>query len=202
MQISGSPTLFGVLLTGRSAAWGAAASIVAVLGAAALPWRLAITTGRSMEPTLKNGQPFIFTRIDPHQDPIRRNDVVVFESQGALCVKRVLALGGEHFWAVGRKGDPLPGCRILTVHTSPKEWTRRFPCITAQRIEVPAGSLFVLGDGAFSCDSRHYGPISLDRVVGRASVTESKSDKEYRTVAWSHLPSAPGSRFGGIDRWN
>jgi signal peptidase I len=201
MQITGSPALFGVLLTGRAVAWGAAASI-AVLGAAALPWRLAITSGRSMEPTLQNGQPFLFTRIDPHRDPIRRNDVVVFESQGSLCVKRVLALGGEHFWAVGQKGDPLPSCRILTVHTSPKGWTRRFPCMLAQKIDVPAGSLFVLGDGAFSCDSRHYGPISLDRVVGRACVSDSTVDPYYRTVAWSQLPPAPGSRPRGIRPWN
>lgn len=201
MQISGSPALFGVPLTGRAAAWGAAASI-AVLGAAALPWRVAITSGRSMEPTLQDGQPFLFTRIDPHKDPIRRNDVVVFESQGSLCVKRVLALGGEHFWAMGRKGESLPGCRILTVHTSPKEWTRRFPCMAPHKVEVPAGNLFVLGDGAFSCDSRHYGPISLDRVVGRASVSESAVDQDRCTVAWSQLPPSPGARYRRTQRWN
>src|SRR4051812_1582262 len=106
MQISGYPAVFGTLFTSRTAAWGAAASI-AVLGASALPWRVAITSGRSMEPTLSNGQPFVFTRIDPGKDPIRRGDVVVFESSAGLCVKRVLALGGEHFWTLGTKGDSL-----------------------------------------------------------------------------------------------
>jgi signal peptidase I len=164
-----------------------------MLGAALLPWRVAITTGRSMEPTLRNGQPFVFARWDEAGSrPLHHGDVVVLRLGSELCVKRLLALGGEHFWALGRAGEALANCRLLPVNTPPLAWTRRFPTLKARKVRVPADCVFVVGDSPVSCDSRHYGPVLTSQVLGRLPMQPGSGEEGLSNVAWTQLPPRPG----------
>lgn len=92
--------------------------------------------GASMEPTLRSGQRVIVTKVFLN---IGRGDVVVFRSkeQPIYLVKRV----------VGMPGDPyiLYGARKVL---QPNEY-------------------FVMGDNRLdSYDSRNFGPINKDDIVG------------------------------------
>ena len=103
----------------------------------------------SMEPTLKEGS-FIFAwRI--HNTP-EVGDIVVFEKDGVLQVKRVAAVPGD------------------IVDYSSLEYADAFPIPTwsEKTITVPAGCYFLLGDNTQnSLDSRYWEEpfITEDQIV-------------------------------------
>ncbi|QWZ09448.1 signal peptidase I [Nocardioides panacis] len=142
----------------------------------ALPVVLLLLTGRfvaepfevassSMTPTLRDGDEVLGEKLWPHLRGLRRDDLVVFHPPGtdALMVKRVVGLAGDTVaLADGRlvvDGRPVPEAYVDLpsvdgVYYGP--------------VTVPAGSVFVLGDDrASSVDSRSFGPVPRDRVVGR-----------------------------------
>lgn len=103
----------------------------------------------SMEPTLKEGS-FIFAwRI--HNTP-EVGDIVVFEKDGVLQVKRVVAVPGDIVdYSSLEYADALP---IQT-------WSEKI-------ITVPAGCYFLLGDNTQnSLDSRYWEEpfITEDQIV-------------------------------------
>ena len=103
----------------------------------------------SMEPTLKEGS-FIFAwRI--HNTP-EVGDIIVFEKDGVLQVKRVAAVPGD------------------IVDYSSLEYADAFPIPTwsEKTITVPAGCYFLLGDNTQnSLDSRYWEEpfITEDQIV-------------------------------------
>ena len=103
----------------------------------------------SMEPTLKEGS-FIFAwRI--HNTP-EVGDIVVFEKDGVLQVKRVAAVPGD------------------IVDYSSLEYADAFPIPTwsEKTITVPAGCYFLLGDNTHnSLDSRYWEEpfVTEDQIV-------------------------------------
>lgn len=164
---------------------------VLVAAAALSPVRLGIVQGRSMTPTLEPGHSFLFSSQKSDRMSLRHGDVVVLRQGDGLTVKRVLALGGEHFFAFGSPKDPLPGCRLLTVNTPVRPWEQRWPRFKGRKVHVPPGHLFVVGDNPTSCDSRHFGPIPADRVVGRVFLSPPDEGDGLSLAAWSGLPPGP-----------
>jgi signal peptidase I len=133
--------------------------------------RLYAIPSASMSPTLAPGDhilvvPYVFSH---HPE---RGDVIVFRSprdQDQLLVKRIVGLPGDLI-------DSRSGRLRLGAHTvsepylaSPAETS----AIDSQI--VPASSYYVLGDNrGNSYDSRHWGSLPGDLIVGRA-----------RLVLWS-----------------
>jgi signal peptidase I len=151
--------------------------------------------GNSMVPNLHNGEMLLVNRnayvhVDlnrwldyiPGQDhddsrmlylfdPPRRGDIVVFTPPTASdkpYIKRVIALEGETVeireGAVFVNGEKLDEPYIQDGITECHQvrctpWT------------VPEGHIFVMGDNRQnSSDSRVFGPVSTDNIIGRASV--------------------------------
>ena len=131
----------------------AIASVLGLLAAAVLAARrlLMVTTvdGTSMEPTLRSGDRVLIRRT--HRP--RRGQVVLMRfpdrpgrpPDPQLLLKRVVAVDGDH----------VPG-----------DWAR--PDTRAiGGATVPAGHAVVLGDNRpTSWDSRHFGFVPRDRVLG------------------------------------
>ena len=136
----------------------------------------------SMIPTLQIDDRVLVEKISYRFRDVRRGDVVVFHKpepgyEISDLIKRVIAVGGDRFELQDGKvyvnNEPLdepyleadtmtrmkgliPGCGNIPVENL---------------CEVPEGMLLVLGDNREgSRDSRVYGPVDADTVIGRAIV--------------------------------
>ncbi len=135
----------------------------------------------SMEPALQAGDRILVRRshesADQLADRLDRGDVLVFRAphdDEPLTVKRVIGLPGETIQA--RDGViAVDGDSILVEKWLPEE-QRRPGSDEAESVDIPFTRLdddevYLLGDNRDgSIDSRTFGPVSLDRVVGTVLV--------------------------------
>ena len=82
-------------------------------------------------------------------------------------IKRVIAVGGDT--VEGREGQVLVNGEVIDEPYLPDDV--RFATQPFNPIHVPEGTIFVMGDNRnASDDSRSFGPIETDSVIGRAFV--------------------------------
>ena len=157
-----------------------------------VPIRIGVVSGRSMEPTLHSGQPFLFRRRNSRSTALQRGEVVLLRMEGSLCVKRVFAVERDPVWLcfqrVEHPGAPIA---VLARNASVREWRQRFPCVSFQRATVPAGQVFVLGDGTLSVDSRQLGSIAESEVVGEVLFPQPRPAAANRASVWERPPPRP-----------
>jgi signal peptidase I len=130
----------------------------------------------SMAPTLDDGDRILVNKVPYRFDHPHRGDVVVVEApvraggtgwawpvEEERFVKRVVGMPGET--VEGRDGRVLVnGIPLDEPYLVPGTSTRPFPAVV-----VPDGSYFLMGDNRLlSIDSRSFGPVPGDAVVGRA----------------------------------
>jgi len=125
-----------------------------------------------MQDTLKVGDRVLVNKLSYQFGDIDRGDIVVFhkpdragESDVDDFIKRIVGLPGETLRAVDGvvyiDGRPLEE-PYLADGTVTNQLTE---------ITVPEGHVFVLGDNrSLSRDSRFFGPIPMDSIVGEAFV--------------------------------
>jgi signal peptidase I len=126
----------------------------------------------SMEPTLIDRDRVIVNKLSYRLHDVNRGDLVVFDrppneppSEVDELIKRVIGLEGETIEA--RQGDIyIDGRRLSEPYlTSPASSGAFGPLV------IPDGHVFVMGDNRNnSRDSRIFGPIDEDLIVGRAFV--------------------------------
>jgi signal peptidase I len=122
--------------------------------------------GQSMEPNLRENQRLVIEKVAYRLHGPRRGDVIVLHDPAGsseLLIKRVVALAGERV-TIAQGHVYVDGVALnepyLTQATDGPErsWT------------VPPLSVFVLGDNrAASRDSRSFGPVRIDEIVGHAA---------------------------------
>ena len=120
----------------------------------------------SMAPTLEAGDRVLVNRLS--RTDIRRGDIVVIKRPkgdgGRIreLIKRVVAIGGD---TIETHGDRL----VVNGQPVDEPYVTSDPGDPVPRQQVPAGHVFVLGDNrTASSDSRTFGPVPDDTVVGRA----------------------------------
>jgi signal peptidase I len=129
----------------------------------------------SMEPTLGVGDRVLVNKLSYNFHDVNRGDVVVFErppgasngENGEIkdLIKRVIAIGGDTIEA--RDGNVyVNGKQIEENYLEPGTPTDNLPLTT-----IPDGRVFVMGDNRTNSeDSRIFGPIDEDDIVGRAFI--------------------------------
>ncbi len=120
--------------------------------------------GQSMEPNLHSDERLVVEKLSYRFHGPRRGDIVVLRDPSGgpeLLIKRVIGLPGERVTvADGRvyiDGVPLdePYLSQPTLGTS-RTWL------------IPPLTVFVMGDNrSASRDSRVFGPVPLDQIIGR-----------------------------------
>ena len=134
--------------------------------------RLVDVVGNSMYPTLENGDKVIVSNLfyEPEQ-----GDIIVFrkdEYRPEPLVKRVIAVGGQtvdidfDLGIVYVDGEALDEPYIAELTTDPIDF--------AGPVEVPEGSVFVMGDNRnYSTDSRYsqIGCVDVRSIMGKVYYT-------------------------------
>ena len=152
----------------------------------------------SMEPTLMIGDRVLVEKLSYRFGDPDRGDVVVFEKDFAILadpaleedapfyedivdafrglfgfptgnsqdfIKRVIGVGGDR--VEGKEG-------VVYVNGEPVDQSYLPEGVTTSdfaEVTVPEGTIFVMGDNRTNSeDSRNFGPVEEDRVVGRAFV--------------------------------
>jgi len=160
----------------------------------------------SMKPTLEIGDhilvnkfsygvklPYLRNTIIPVGQP-QRGDIAVFiypEDKSKDFIKRVIAVGGDTVEIRDKK------LYINGVAVDDPHWVHVedviYPRSIQRRdnlgpIKVPEGTLFVMGDNRDqSYDSRFWGFVKLEDVIGKAFIIYFSWDSENSGVRWSRI---------------
>ncbi|MGA2760349.1 MAG: signal peptidase I [Candidatus Cybelea sp.] len=150
--------------------WRSVASLVLQLAVlslliAAFFLRLPQVSGRSMEPLIHSGEYVLINTFAFRFGAPRRGEVVAFRHEGdarEVFIKRVIGLPGDRI--------RIDRGRVYVSGTEQDEPYVQDPDDrSVPELVVPPSSVYVLGDNrANSEDSRSFGPVSDDRLIGRA----------------------------------
>jgi signal peptidase I len=118
----------------------------------------------SMVPTLRPGDQVLVNKLGSASPG--RGDLIAFHAPrtGEILLKRVVAVGGD---TVGLEDGVLvvDGRRIREPYADPKA----IDSVYFGPVKVRPATVFVLGDNrANSEDSREFGAVPTDRIIGRA----------------------------------
>ena len=188
----------------------AVGAVSLALGARALLIQGYRVPSRSMEDSLLVGDlllvdklsyglriPFTNWRLPPLRDP-SPGDVVAFEYPAdptRILVKRCIAVAGQTI-EVRNKVVYVDGERLpdppFSKYVDARILPGRDPRDNLSPRTIPAGSVFVMGDNRDnSRDSRHWGALSVDRLLGRGLLVYWSSEPdlggESGRVRWSRL---------------
>lgn len=122
---------------------------------------IAQTSGNDMFPAVKDGDLLIGFRM---QRDYQKDDVVVYERNGRLCVGRI----------IGRETDviTLDDSGTLLVNGTAQGGEILFPTYAKEGLEypytVPEGTVFILGDYRTQAeDSRDFGCVAMEDVKAK-----------------------------------
>lgn len=134
--------------------------------------------GQSMEPTFLSGEYVLTDKVSYQTGEPQRGDVVVFHApeaagcpQGTGCdfIKRVIGLPGDTL-SVHDNGIFINGQQLPEPYIPPENITKAGEFTSGGRdVHLGENEYFVVGDNRpFSSDSRVWGPIGKQNIVGRA----------------------------------
>ena len=124
--------------------------------------------GRSMEPTLTSGRRLIVWKMAP-RDSLKPGDVIVFRApDGTEMVKRIawvhrgpVGLTPGVYWTRDGSHVSVPFALLFAPYLAARDFGRVGP-------PSPEQTIYVVGDNfENSFDSRDYGPIGPDQVLGK-----------------------------------
>lgn len=135
--------------------------------------------GKSMDPTLQDGNRLIVTKVGFDESDIEHFDIIVFHKTNQEdYVKRVIGLPGDEI--TYRNGSLYINQQFIEESyinktASMRMASRQTGSFTLKSLmgveKVPEGMLFVLGDNRhMSYDSRHFGFVPIDSVVGKVNM--------------------------------
>lgn len=131
-----------------------------------------IIRGRSMTPTLRDGDQYLLNRIAYLFREPRSGDLIVIHDPGHsdMAIKRIVAGPGDTLEV--RSGFVYVNHERLNEHyLAPSTRTQPGTANNNGAVVLGRNSYFVMGDNrAESEDSRFYGPIHRDNIVGVVSL--------------------------------
>jgi signal peptidase I len=161
--------------------------------------------GPSMTPTLLNGQYILVDKARYFFTSPSRGDIVVFQAPNAALMKCPPAPDSAQpnndfvKRVIGVPGDTVQiddGGAVIVDGIPIKEPYIRYPANFSdpKAIQLGQNEYFVLGDNrSDSCDSREWGPVQRNEIIGRAAVV-------YWPLPNFHAVADVSSVFAGVHR--
>jgi len=130
--------------------------------------------------------------------PPNRGDIVVFEypeDQSKYFIKRVIGLSGETI-EIKDKVVYVNGAQLTEPYAIHKDSTvlraEIGPRDNFGPQSIPENTFFILGDNRDkSLDSRFFGPVGIDGIIGKATLIYFSSDMRSLEIRWDRI----GTRF-------
>lgn len=133
-----------------------------------------VVDGNSMVPTLQNGQMVAVNKLVYRFGEPNHGDVVVFITKGPafgwsedrVFIKRVIALPGDTIEII--EGEVFVNGVVIQEDYIDVEMMGDMP-----EVPVEEGYVFLMGDNrrpTGSWDSREFGPVPMDTILGRADI--------------------------------
>ncbi len=161
----------------RTAAIAAAAAWV-LMAYGAQVYRI---QGSSMAPTLRSGERVLVNKLGMRLASVARDEVVLFRdpsNQDTVMVKRVIGVPGDTVRFLGNEvqvlagsgtGAPLHDVVTPVANAAGSADPGAIGGPGSVSMTLAAGEYFVIGDNrSGSSDSRHWGAVSRDDILGRA----------------------------------
>ena len=131
-------------------------------------------TGDSMVPTFHDGEQIIAEKISVKLEDPKRGEIIIFKhptNPGKLIIKRLIALPGETV-KISQGTLYINGEKFNEPYLSPQTATTGGQIIQENtEFKVPADSYVLMGDNRnASTDSREWGPIKKDLIVGKGFI--------------------------------
>lgn len=129
--------------------------------------------GSSMLYTLHDNDLLVASKISYKLHQPQRGDIIVFKPPDEASrdfIKRIIALPGERIRITN--GVVYINDQILREPYLPEKWTynNNWPASGQDQI-MPPNEYFVMGDNRnHSSDSRTFGPITLESILGKAEI--------------------------------
>ncbi len=129
-------------------------------------------TGESMAPLIQDKERILAEKISPKFSKFNRGEIVVFtsvENGKSLIIKRVIAIPGDNV-ALNSSHVFVNDQLIKEPYLSTNTETHAAKFLNEATVyKVPENNYFVMGDNrAKSIDSRTWGPVPAENILGRA----------------------------------
>jgi signal peptidase I len=131
------------------------------------PFRVVEVSGRSMWPTLNNGERYLMDRIYYRATGLRRDDILVLSKDGDELVKRLVGMPGDRLELV--MGPEAIIFELVNRTTGQQSrWRERAGGhLFRRKVTIPPDHVYVLGDNWWaSDDSRSFGAVSTSTIHG------------------------------------
>jgi signal peptidase I len=124
--------------------------------------------GQSMDPTLEQDERLIVSKLSYRLHDPQRGDIIVFhdpQDPSRNLIKRIIGLPGEML-------EIRDGQVFINEQPLNEPYINGHMNGTEPPTPVPEGYYFVMGDNRNnSSDSRSWGPLAKDKIVGKAAFT-------------------------------
>lgn len=129
-----------------------------------------IVSGASMEPTFDTGEYLVVDRLTYHFEEPERGDVIIFrypKDPSKYFIKRIIGLPGETVEI--RQGEVTIKNKAYPKGLALDQSYVRFGREDSGEVTLGSEEYFVMGDNrAASSDSRAWGALPRDNIIGRA----------------------------------
>ena len=143
----------------------------------------------SMLPALRPRDTLLVNRLVYRWHLPHRGDIIVFyfpRAEGREFVKRVVGVPGD---VVEERGGRLyVNRKLLADEDEADAGPGMAPAMRLAPQQIPPGQLFVLGDNLdASLDSRYWGTVDIQKVVGKAFMVGWSRGKHWWDLRWDRI---------------
>lgn len=159
-------------------------AILASLVAFSVLYQPVVVQGKSMLPSLHDGQVLLMDRQYYRFHQVKADDIVILRHGKEMLVKRVFATAGQTVSVIRSDEGITSLIETPEQRADATRLLRRRPALgRLEALRVPLRCVYVVGDNAnYSLDSRDFGPVPDREIVGYVPSPPLSQDEGHRST--------------------